>query len=92
MFRVTNPPGGVAPAHVHILPSVVIMDEPASLIVRDENGSIRNEMTPEDLPLVNFSGPSSSPYSVQNVDDHPIRLWRIEIKNLPPPVDAELLK
>jgi len=92
VFRVTNPPGGVAPAHVHVLPSVVIMDAPASLIVRDENGSVRSESKAEDLPLVSFSGPSRSPYSVQNVDDHPIRLWRIEIKNLPPPIDRKLLK
>jgi uncharacterized protein (TIGR02246 family) len=81
VFRVTNPPGGVAPNHVHIWPSVVIMDQPADLVVRNERGIVIGERK-DAPPSISFDGPSKSPYSVQNVDDHPIRLWRIELKTL----------
>jgi hypothetical protein len=39
VLRVTNPAGHVAPPHVHVWPSVVIMDEPADLVIRNENGT-----------------------------------------------------
>jgi uncharacterized protein (TIGR02246 family) len=89
VFRVINPPGGVAPAHVHVYPSVMITDTPATIVVRNEQGVVLRRREAKTLPLVNFALPSKSPYSVQNVDNHPIKLWRIEIKRLPWPIKME---
>ena len=78
VYRVTNPPGGIAPPHVHVWPSVLIVDEPASLVLRNQQGEVLSHRTEDEFPLVSFGEPSKAPYSVQNVDDHPIRLWQLK--------------
>ena len=77
VFEVFNPPGGIAPLHVHAVPSVIIIDEPARVRERNAAGEILREHTPTGAY---WAPPSSQPYSVENIDDKPIRLYRVEFK------------
>ena len=77
VFEVFNPPGGVAPLHVHAVPSVLIIEEPARVRERNAAGEILREHTPTGAQ---WAPPSSQPYSVENIDDMPIRLYRVELK------------
>jgi len=75
VFEVFNPPGGIAPLHVHAVPSFIIVDEPARVRERNAAGEIMREFTPTGA---DWARPSDEPYSVENIDDKPIRLYRIE--------------
>ncbi len=80
VLRVENPPGGVAPAHVHIWPSVIIWDAPSSVRVRDASGNVLRE-TPAAKPGdVVWNQASEQPYSVENTGSELLRLYRVELK------------
>jgi len=77
VFEVFNPPGGIAPLHVHAVPSLIIVAESARVRERNAAGEITREFTPTGV----IPAPASTePYSVENIDNKPIRLYRIEFK------------
>jgi hypothetical protein len=84
VYEVVNPPGGIAPAHVHLWPSLFITVSPARLVFRDAEGNVVADVPGvvegEALPRVQWFGPSAAPRSVENVDSVTLRAYRIEFK------------
>ena len=77
-MEITNPPGGIIPLHNHDLPGIIIVHETAENIIRNADGKIVNKSTPPKGAFwVEANGPH---YSIENVGDNPIHLYRIEVK------------
>lgn len=85
MYEVVNPPGGVAPAHLHVWPSLFITFSPARLVFRDIGRNLVAEVPGvqegESLPRVQWFEPSTAPRSVENADSVVLRAFRIEFKS-----------
>lgn len=87
VLEVIIPPGGIAPPHLHDLPSVLILLSPANLRLRDPDGATTRETSrayipPDATSIVRWLGPGSAPRSVENIDDVAFHGFRIELKAL----------
>ena len=80
VLRVENPPGGVAPSHVHVWPSIIIWDEPSSIRIRDADGNVLRDRPAAKPGTVVWNEPSDQPYSVENTGSELLRLYRVELK------------
>ena len=77
-MEIINPPGAKIPLHNHDLPGVIIVHRTAKSIVRNSAGQIVSKgAPPKGVAWVEAHGPH---YSIENIDDHPIHLYRIEVK------------
>ena len=77
-MKIVNPPGGKIPLHNHDLPGVIIVHRTANNIVRNAQGeTVSRGAPPEGAAWVEAHGPL---YSIENIDDHTMLLYRIELK------------
>ena len=85
VYEVVNPPGGVAPAHVHVWPSMFITFSLARLVFRNAGGNVVAEVPGlqegESLPRSQWFEPSTAPRSVENADSVVLRAFRVEFKS-----------
>jgi quercetin dioxygenase-like cupin family protein len=85
VLEVTIAPGEREPEHTHAWPSVMVVHEPARIRYYTA-GTLT--LTSPARPAAAESGPRVSwldpegPHSVENIDDHAYRAFRVEFKRL----------
>ncbi len=84
VLEVTIAPHSKEPIHVHCWPSTLYIQQTGDIIDRDAKGKIlfdsRQLMVKPKVPFVQWS-PAQAPHSVENLDDLPMKLIRIENKD-----------
>lgn len=82
VLEVVIPAGTREPEHTHARPSVVTVIEPARIRYFDGDKLVFE--SEEDVPLPGPRPPRwmepEGPHSVENIDDHPYRGYRVELK------------
>ena len=85
VLEVTIGPGEREPEHTHARPSVMVVHEPARIRYYTAGTltftSPAQSASAESGPRVSWLDPEG-PHSVENIDDHVYRAFRIEIKRL----------
>ena len=83
VLDVTIAPHGKEPIHVHCWPGTLYIQQAGDAIDRDANGKIlfdsRQLKVKPKVPFVEWTAPEG-PHSVENLDDLPLKLIRIENK------------
>ena len=84
VLEVTIAPHSKEPIHAHCWPSTLYIQQGGDIIDRDANGTIlfdsRQLKVKRTVPFVTWS-PRQPPHSVENLDDLPMKLIRIENKD-----------
>jgi len=84
VLEVTIAPHSKEPIHAHCWPSTLYIQQGGDIIDRDANGKIlfdsRQLKVKPKMPFVQWS-PPQAPHSVENLDDLPTKLIRIESKD-----------
>jgi len=84
VLEVTIAPHSKEPIHAHCWPSTLYIQQAGDIIDRDANGKIlfdsRQLKVKPKVPFVQWS-PAQAPHSVENLDDLPMKLIRIENKD-----------
>jgi hypothetical protein len=84
VLEVTIAPRSKEPIHVHCWPSTLYIQQAGDIIDRDANGKIlfdsRQLKAKPKVPFVQWT-PAEPPHSVENLDDSPLKLIRIENKD-----------
>ena len=83
VLEVTIPPHGKEPIHTHCWPGTLYIQQAGDAIDRDANGKIlfdsRQLKVKPKAPFVEWS-PGDPPHSIENLDDLPLKLIRVESK------------
>ena len=83
VLEVTIPPHSREPIHAHCWPSTLYVQQAGEIIDRDAKGNVlfdsRRLKDKPKTPFVQWS-PAQAPHSVENLDDQPMKLIRIENK------------
>jgi hypothetical protein len=84
VLEVTIAPHSKEPIHAHCWPSTLYIQQAGDAIDRDANGKIlfdsRQLKVKPKVPFVEWT-PAEAPHSVENLDDLPLKLIRIENKD-----------
>ena len=84
VLEVTIAPHSKEPIHAHCWPSTLYIQQAGDIIDRDASGKIlfdsRQLKVKPKVPFVQWS-PAEAPHSVENLDDLPMKLIRIENKD-----------
>jgi hypothetical protein len=84
VLEVTIPPHSKEPIHAHCWPSTLYIQQAGESIDRDANGKIlfdsRQLKVKPKMPFVQWM-PPQAPHAVENLDDLPTKLIRIENKD-----------
>ena len=84
VLEVTIAPHGKEPIHVHCWPGTLYVTQAGDAIDRDANGKIlfdsRQLKVRPKVPFVEWT-PPEGPHSVENLDDLPLKLVRVENKD-----------
>jgi hypothetical protein len=84
VLEVTIAPHSKEPIHVHCWPGTLYIQQAGDAIDRDANGKVlfdsRQLKVKPRVPFVEWS-PGDPPHSVENLDDLPLKLIRIENKD-----------
>ena len=84
VLEVTIAPHSKEPIHAHCWPSTLYIQQTGDIIDRDANGKIlfdsRQLAVKPKVPFVQWT-PPQAPHSVENLDDLPTKLIRIENKD-----------
>jgi len=83
VLQVTIPPHSKEPIHAHCWPSTLYVQQAGDVVDRDANGKIlfdsRQLKVKPKVPFVDWTV-SDPPHSIENLDDLPLKLVRIENK------------
>ena len=83
VLEVTIAPHGKEPIHAHCWPSTLYIQQAGDAIDRDANGKIlfdsRQLKVKPKVPFVDWT-PQDPPHSIENLDDLPLKLIRVENK------------
>lgn len=83
VLEVTIPPHSKEPIHAHCWPSTLYIQQAGDAIDRDANGKIlfdsRQLKVKPKAPFVDWT-PHDPPHSIENLDDLPLKLIRVENK------------
>ena len=82
VLDVTVPPRTKENIHAHCWPSVLYVTEAGKYVDYDINGKVlfdSRSMTSPPLPMVLWKDPEA-PHAVENLDDKPLHLVRVELK------------
>ena len=83
VLDVTVAPHTKEPMHAHCWPSVLYITDAGKHIDYGPDGKILHDSssnaTPPNLPMVIWKGPEA-PHAVENLDDKPLHLIRVELK------------
>ena len=82
VLDVTVPPRTKESIHAHCWPSVLYVTEAGKYVDYDINGKVlfdSRSMTSPPLPMVLWKDPEA-PHAVENLDDKPLHLVRVELK------------
>ena len=83
VLDVTVPPHTRENAHAHCWPSILYITDAGKYVDYDINGKVlfdsRTAGAPPPLPMVMWKDPEA-PHAVENLDDKPLHLVRVEMK------------
>jgi hypothetical protein len=84
VLEVTIPPHSKEPIHVHCWPGTLYITQAGEAVDRDANGKIlfdsRQLKDKPKVPFVEWT-PPEAPHAIENLDDRPLKLIRVENKD-----------